>query len=105
MINLQPSELVSMLGVDTSRAQVLLDVSSQVIRDYVNENDVPVTLLNESVLRYAKWLKGSDASGISTESAGPLRVKYDNRLRDGLQASGAAALLSQYKVHRMAVST
>ena len=77
MINLLPSELVSMLGVDAARAQVLLDVASQVIRDYVVEADVPVTLLNESVLRYAKWLKGSDASGIMSESAGPFR----NRLR------------------------
>ncbi len=102
-INLQVSEIASMLNVDTSTAQRLLDVSSQLVRDYVNEADVPVSLLNEAVLRCSSWLHSSNASGIVSERAGALAVRYDTSTNNALEASGAASLLNQYKVSRMAV--
>ena len=102
-ITVTASDIAELTGVTPTIAQRLLSVASQLVRDYVDEGDVPDPLLNEAVIRACVWLRSSQAGSILSESAGPLRVRYDLKDMNCLSASGAASLLNTYKAERMAL--
>ena len=62
--------------------------------------DAPQALKDEAVIRYAGYLAQSDYGGIQQEALGPKSVTYQINHADAFRRSGAAGLISPWKVRR-----
>ena len=81
------------------RAQELLAVASAHVERYAPS--APPAVQNEAVIRFAGYLYGSDYGGILSEtSVGSAVVTYAPNHADAFRRSGAASLLSPYRVRR-----
>ena len=60
----------------------------------------PQALKDEAVIRFAGYLAGSDFGGIAKEGIGPKEVEYTVNHAAMFRNSGAAALLSRWRVRR-----
>lgn len=77
----------------------LLDVATQSVTDYAP--GAPDALQNEAVIRFAGYLAESKNFGAKMEATvGPLTVKHVQNHAAMFRNSGAAALITRYKVRR-----
>ena len=60
----------------------------------------PQVLRDEAVIRFAGYLAQSDFGGIAKESIGPLDTEYTVNHANAFRNSGAAMLLSRWRVRR-----
>ena len=102
------SELVDAIGLsgnfgdgDQVVAQRLRDVCHETITRYVNNDDLPDVMLNESIIRLAGWLNESPANSISRLRMGPdVEMHHAKSHNAALRHCGAMSLLSPYKRRR-----
>ena len=80
------------------RAARLLEVATEHVERYAP--DAPSSLLNESVIRFAGYLNGSDYGGFRQQTVGPKTLEFVVNHAAAFRNSGAAMLLSVYKVRR-----
>ena len=85
-------------GASVDRATRVLAVATEAVTHYAP--DAPEALQNESVLRFAGYLLGSDYGAVRKEGIGPRDVEYVVNHAAMFRNSGAAALLTRYRVRR-----
>ncbi len=66
-------------------------------------SDAPQAIKDESVIRFAGYLFASDFGGILREELGPQRIEYVTNHSAAFRNSGAAGLLSPWKIRRAGV--
>ena len=66
-------------------------------------SNAPQSVRDESMIRYAGYLYSADFGAIRKESIGPLDVEHITNHANAWRNSGAAALLSPYKIRRAGV--
>ena len=76
----------------------VLAVATRVVEDYAP--NAPEVLQNEAVVRFAGYLGGSDFGGIVKDSIGPQATEYTLNHAAAFRNSGAAMLLTRYRVRR-----
>ena len=91
------AELAAIVGVDQDTAARLLEVVKLRVERYAP--DAPTAMKNQSILRGIGWLKDS-ASPVSKETVGPLAIERTVNTASWFLSSGAASLLSPWKVRR-----
>ena len=106
-VTITAEELAEEIGIhldtrpaDITRARRLLAVATERVNRYA-----PLAhsaMKNEACIRYAGYLNGSDYGGVKSESIGPRSVEYTSPTTNAsaFRSSGAAALLSPYKIRR-----
>ena len=97
-VTVTAAELAAEAGIDTDRAARILRVASQTVTDYAPL--APTVMLNEAVYRYGGYLGQSDYGETRTETLGPLSIEHVVNHAAAFRNSGAAALLTRYKVRR-----
>lgn len=97
-VTLTIDELADATTMSAADARRLLGVAARVVCDYAPA--APTPLLNEAVIRFAGYLHGSDYGGVRREQIGPKEVEYVANHAAAFRNSGAAALLTRYKVRR-----
>ena len=90
--------LADATGAPLDTATRLLPVVQQAVDDYAP--GAPVPLKDEAVIRFAGYLAQSDFGGVRQEAIGPKTVEYVTSHAAAFRNSGAAALLTRYKVRR-----
>ena len=103
-VTLLGSELQSLLNVDPATATRLLNVAAAIVEEYARGSTIPGALMNEAAIRLAGYLHGMPKPAIKRESAGPLSVSYAVDNTSALIHSGAAALMTSFKVRRATVA-
>ena len=83
---------------DSDTAAALLAVASALVEQYAP--GAPVALQNEAAVRFAGYLAQSDFGAIPKESIGPRSVDYVTNHASAWRNSGAAMLLSRWRVRR-----
>ena len=96
-------ELAAEIGIpddEINRARRLLAVASEAVDRYAP--GAPVILKNEAAIRFCGYMAGSDYGGVHSESVGPRSVEYTPPSTNAamFRNSGAAGLLTNYKVRR-----
>ena len=71
---------------------------AQVVEDYAP--GAPPTLQDEAAIRFAGYLRESGTGAVSSKGVGPLTVQYVVNHATMFRNSGAAALLTRYRVRR-----
>ena len=97
-VTLPPDTLAAELGIDTTRATRLLGVATAVVEEYAPAT--PEALQNEAAIRFAGYLAESRFGAVSTRTVGPLTAEHVTNHAAAFRNSGAAALLTRYKVRR-----
>lgn len=95
-VTLTAQALADESGATLERATRVLAVAVAVVEEYAPA--APVALKNEAVLRFGGYLLGSDYGGVRSESIGPRQVEYITNSATMFRNSGAAALLTRYRV-------
>ena len=96
-----PEQLQIESGVsDLARCERVLPVAAQFADDYLNGGTAPESLIDEAVIRFASYLVGSDVGAIRTESEGEKSVEYVVNHSSAFRNSGAASLLTRYRIRR-----
>lgn len=85
-------------GITEERAGRLLDVAAELVGRYAP--DAPAALLNEACIRFCGYLGQSGYGAVRSETVGPMSVEYQMNHSAAFRNSGAAALLTGYKVRR-----
>ena len=83
---------------DSATAAQLLAVASALIEQYAP--GAPEALQNEACVRFAGYLASSDFGSIPKESIGPRSIDYVVNHASAWRNSGAAMLLSRWRVRR-----
>ena len=95
------TELQEATGADAATATRLSAVCKEIANRYVNNDDVPESILNEAVIRLAGWLYESPAGRTSQLSLGPdMATRFNLSHNAALRHSGAMSLLSPYRRRR-----
>ena len=91
--------LATATGLTTAEAERLLVVATQIVQHFAE--DAPPALLDESVIRIAAYMSGSQATtAMSSMAVGDgMDVKFRGP-GSALRLSGAASILSPYRVYR-----
>ena len=97
-VTVMASELATFLGIEEDRAGQLLDVTSCLIADYAPR--APTPLQNEAVRRLAGYLSESSAYTAQSERVGDLESAYVVNHAAAFRNSGAAMLLTRWKIRR-----
>ena len=91
-------QLAAESSASLDRATRVLPVAQRTVEDYApNASD---ELKDEAVYRFGGYLLGSDYGAIRTETIGPRSVEYNLNHAAAFRNSGAAMLLTRYKVRR-----
>ena len=80
------------------RAAELLAVATAMVEHYAP--GAPGALQNEAVIRFAGYLAQSDFGSIMKEGIGPRDVEYTVNHASAFRNSGAAMLLTRWRVRR-----
>lgn len=95
---LTATELAAELGIDANRAAVLIEVASALLEQYAP--GAPIALKNESARRFGGYLSQTGFGAIAKFQAGPLMTDYQTNHANAWRNSGAAALVSRWRVRR-----
>ena len=85
-------------GLEDSRVQALGAVAAALVERYAAT--APQSVKDEAVIRAAGYLAQSDFGGIASETVGPRSVTWTVNHAALFRNSGAAALLSPWRVRR-----
>ncbi len=91
-------QLAAESGATLDRASRVLPAAVQAVEDYAAT--APEALKDEAVYRFGGYLLGSDYGAVRNESIGPRSVEYQMNHAAMFRNSGAAALLTRYRVRR-----
>lgn len=91
-------QLADETGADVARATRVLPVAVARVERYAPA--APEDVRDEAVMRFGGYLLGSDFGGVRSESIGPREVEYVTNHGPAFRHSGAAGLLSPWKVRR-----
>ena len=100
-VTLTAAELAAEIGGDELSASRLLAVASVMVEQYAPE--APAALQNEAVIRFAGYLAGSAYpfyGAVASETVGPVNYSFPVNHADAFRRSGAAMLLTRYRVRR-----
>ena len=98
-VMLTSAELASHLGVEAAVAARLLAVASTIVERHAPQ--APPAVADEATLRLAGWLLDAPSAGVRSERVGDVVTSYVVPGRASpLLASGAGALLAEYRVRR-----
>ena len=75
-----------------------MTVATEHVEDYAP--GAPEASQNEAVIRFAGYLAGSDYGGVRAETLGPKSLEFASNHAAMFRNSGAAALLTRWKVRR-----
>lgn len=85
-------------GLSDDRADRLGSTASALVERYAPS--APRSVRNEAVIRCAGWLAEQPAASVRSESVGDISTSYAPTHTGALRYSGAAALLSTWRVRR-----
>lgn len=100
-VTITVDELIAAIGnpPNAARGASLLAVATERVMRYAP--DAPGPMQDEAVIRFAGYLHGSDYGGIVSEtSVGSATVTYAQNHADAFRRSGAAGLLSPWRIRR-----
>lgn len=97
-MTLTAAELAAVLGADETDAARLLAVAAALVTDYAP--GAPDALANEATIRFAGYLGSADWGDASRLAAGPVVVESVTNHAAAFRNSGAAMLLTRYRVRR-----
>ena len=97
-VDLTAQQLAEESGADLSRAERVLPAAREMVEQYApGAPDAPKV---EAIIRFGGYLLGSDHGGIAKESIGPRDVEYTVNHAAAFRNSGAAMLLTRWRVRR-----
>ena len=85
-------------SADLDRATRVLPVAERMVEDYAP--NAPDELKDEATIRFAGYLLGSDYGAIVDETIGPYSQSHQTNHAAAFRNSGAAMLLTRYRVRR-----
>ncbi|MCY3608982.1 MAG: hypothetical protein OXG57_11155 [Acidimicrobiaceae bacterium] len=97
-VTIDADELATAAGIDAAAATRLLAVVTARIDRYAP--DAPDAIANEAAVRGAAYLGDAPAVPGSTVDLGPVKIGTPYTNQDWWRKSGAAALLSPWRVRR-----
>ena len=97
-VTITAEQLAAETTAELGRAERVLPVAARMVLDYAP--NAPTELLNEAVVRFGGYLLGSGYGEVRTETLGPMSVEHVVNHAAAFRNSGAAALLTRYKVRR-----
>ena len=100
-VTVTATALAEALGVNQALADRLLPVVVALVEQYAP--GAPEAVQNEAAIRAAGWLAEQPAAAVTSESTDEIATRYAANNVSCLRHSGAAALLSPWKVRRAGV--
>ena len=97
-VSLDAAALAAETGATAERATRVLAVVVALIDRYAP--NAPVAVKNEAAIRFGGYLLQSDYGAVREEAIGPKSVEYNLNHAPMFRNSGAASLLSHWKVRR-----
>ena len=97
-VTLTAATLAAETGADLARATRVLPVAILAVNEYAPQ--APTVAKDEACIRFGGYLLGSDYGAVGQESIGPMAVTYQPNHAAMFRNSGAAALLTRYRVRR-----
>ena len=97
-ITLTAAELAAETASTEARAARVLPLVIAVVDRYAPA--APASVKNEAAIRFGGYLLQSDYGAIRTETLGPKSAEYQMNHAPAFRNSGAAALLTAWKVRR-----
>lgn len=97
-VTLTAAELAEETSASVDRATRVLAVATEFVSRFAPE--APEALQNEAAIRFGGYLLASDFGAIRKESIGPRDVEYVTNHAAMFRNSGAAALLTRYRIRR-----
>ena len=99
-VSIGAQALADATGAELGNATRLLAVATLRVQDYAP--DAPTALQDEAVIRFAGYLDTSSATfgAVTSSAVGPLTASYPVNHAAAFRNSGAAALLTRYRVRR-----
>ena len=95
---LTADQLAAESGATLERASRVLPVAVRTVEDYAP--GAPPALKDEAAIRFGGYLLGSDFGGMAAETMGPMSREYVVNHATAFRNSGAAMLLTRYRVRR-----
>ena len=92
------ARLAAELGIDETRAGTLLEMALARAGQYAPT--APAAVSNEAVIRFAGYMNEANFGALRDENVGPLSATYQSSHANAWRNSGAAALLSPWRVRR-----
>lgn len=90
--------LAAETSAELARSARVLTVATQAVTDYAPQ--APEAMQLEAVLRFGGYLLSSDFGTVRKETDGPFDTEYVTNHAAAFRNSGAAMLLTRYKVRR-----
>ena len=97
-VTLTASALAEALTVNQGLADRLHPVAVALVEQYAPA--VPETIANEAALRCAGWLASQPPAAVTSEATGDISTRYAVNNVSALRHSGAAGLLTHWRVRR-----
>ena len=98
-VTIDAQGLADATGAELGNATRLLSVATIQVQDYAPK--APTALQNEAVIRFAGYLDQAGTYGaVASSAVGPLTASYVVNHAPMFRNSGAAALLTRYRVRR-----
>ena len=99
MSQLTAADLAAESTSDLARAERVLPVAMRMVEDYAA--GAPAELKNEAAIRFGAYLLQSPSAGaVRSDSAAEFRTEYVVNHAAAFRNSGAAMLLTRYRVRR-----
>ena len=95
---LTADQLAAESGATLERASRVLPVAERMVEDYAP--GAPPELKDEAAIRFGGYLLGSDFGAVRSETLGPLERELVVNHAGAFRNSGAAMLLTRYRVRR-----
>ena len=97
-ISLTAAVLAAEARVELAKAERMLPVVIAMVDRYAP--NAPAAVKNEACVRFGSYLLTSRANNVTSRSAGPISADYVVNHAPAFRNSGAAALLTAWKVRR-----
>ena len=97
-VTIDAATLAEIIGADVPTATRLLAVTTELVDRYAAS--APDAIHNEAIIRCSGWLLSTPSTGARTESVGDISTSFSPMMTGALRASGAMALLTNWKVRR-----
>ena len=97
-VSINAQQLAAETGATVDRATRVLAVATEAVQHYAPE--APEALQNEAVIRFGGYLLAADYGPITDETIGPRSASYVTNHAAMFRNSGAAALLTRYRIRR-----
>ena len=98
VITYTAADLAAELRADTATAERLFAVAVNEVEAYAPK--APAPNKTESLIRFAAYLRDADPGTQQSQTFGPKSIDFVTNHASAFRASGAAMLLSRYKVRR-----